>query len=56
MKKKLQYYTVVLVFEDQFRQKKERCFHTLAYNEADAKKRAKKQNKKGLIFKLKEVR
>lgn len=56
MKQREQYYTVILVFEDQFQNKHERYFQTLAYNYEDAKKRAKNQNKKGLIFKLKTVK
>jgi hypothetical protein len=56
MEKRESYYMVVLVFEDQFRRKHERYFQTLAYSKVDAKQRAKKANKKGLIFKLKTVK
>lgn len=56
IKNRLQYYTVILVFEDQFQNKHERYFQVAAYNYNDAKIKAKKANKKGLVFKLKTVK
>ena len=56
-KRKLQYYTVILVYENEHFQESRTYFQTLAYSWKDAKKRAeKKAIKKYFVkWKLKKV-
>lgn len=56
-KRKLQYYTVILVYEDEHYHESRTYFQTLAYSWIDAKKRAeKKAIKKYFVkWKLKKV-